>query len=221
MASSIARYDGYADWYEENFRPTAEAMRDDVARWLGPGEGPCLDLGCGTGLYFDVVRRTGRTPVGLDRSADQLRHARGRGTCLRGDGAALPFATGVFPTVLMVWVSTDVDDFTAAVGETARVLRPGGLLLFFGAHPCFMGPHISYREDGGRTIPPTYRRSGWHPEQPWWRDRHGLRHRVGMRHVPLAELLRAFLDVGLRLEDVAEPEPHHPVPISLMLRLRA
>jgi SAM-dependent methyltransferase len=217
--TSRARYDGVADWYEALNAPFAQANRAELVRMLGPGAGRCLDLGCGTGLSFQAVRATGRVPIGVDCSADQLRYARARGVCVQADAAALPFADGVFPTVLMVWISTDVDDFAAVVREAARVLRPGGLLVFWGAHPCFIGPHTEYREDGGRIVHPTYRLGAWHEPQPWWRGGHGLRRRVGMRHVPLAELLHAFLDAGLVIKRVAEPEPHHPVPFGLALRV--
>jgi ubiquinone/menaquinone biosynthesis C-methylase UbiE len=40
----------------------------------------------------------------VDCSADQLRYARARGVCVQADAAALPFADGAFPTVLMVWI---------------------------------------------------------------------------------------------------------------------
>lgn len=218
-AGGSARYDGFADWYEAFNQPHATANRADLEQMLSAGEGLCLDLGCGTGLYFDAVRATGRVPIGLDRSADQLRYARVRGMCVQADAAALPFPDRAFPTVLMVWISTDVDDFALVVREATRVLRPGGLMVFRGAHPCFIGPHTQYREDGGRVVHPTYRLATWHNEQPWWRDRYGLRNRVGMRHVPLAELLYAFLDAGLVIEKVTEPEPQHPVPFTLELRL--
>jgi SAM-dependent methyltransferase len=217
--ASRARYDGFADWYEALFGPRAEANRAALARLLGPGMGPCLDVGCGTGLHFQAVRASGRVPVGVDRSADQLRYARARGVCVQADAVALPFGDGVFAAVLMVWISTDVDDFAAVVREAVRVLRPGGLLVFWGAHPCFMGPQIEYRAAGGVVVHPTYRLAGWHEEQPWWTGPHGLRKRVGMRQVPLAELLQAFLDAGLVLQQVVEPEPQHPVPFCLALRM--
>lgn len=92
-------------------------------------------------------------------------------------------------------------------------------MVFRGAHPCFIGPHTEYRDDGGRVIHPTYRHAGWHDEHSWWRHRYGLRNRVGMRQVPLAQLLHAFLDVGLSIDKVTEPELHHPVPFILELRL--
>jgi len=40
------------------------------------------------------------------------------------DATALPFPDQAIPTVVMVWLSTDVDDFAVVVGEAARVLRP-------------------------------------------------------------------------------------------------
>jgi hypothetical protein len=66
----------------------------------GPGIGPCLDVGCGTGLHFETVRATGRVAIGVDRSADQLRYARSRGVCVQADAAMLPFADGAFPMVV-------------------------------------------------------------------------------------------------------------------------
>ena len=92
-----ARYDGHADWYEGWNQPNAEHNADAVRELFGPGEGLCLDLGCGSGHYFGALAATGRTVVGLDYSADQLRVARRRSpSIVRGDGAALPFADGTF-----------------------------------------------------------------------------------------------------------------------------
>ena len=59
----------------------------------------------------------------------------------------------------------------------------------------------------------------WHEEKPWWTGGAGLRNRVGMRHVPLADLLHAFLDAGLTIEKVVEPEPELALPAALALRL--
>jgi ubiquinone/menaquinone biosynthesis C-methylase UbiE len=100
MVATTARYDGLADWYDEYNGPAAEHHGAELLHLLGPGTGPCLDLGCGTGHYFAAIRASGRTPVGLDRSADQLRLARGRDPhVIQADAAALPFAAGAFPTV--------------------------------------------------------------------------------------------------------------------------
>jgi ubiquinone/menaquinone biosynthesis C-methylase UbiE len=218
MPLTQARYDGHADWYDEWNMPHAQRNAAEVQDLLGPGTGPCLDLGCGSGLYFNVLAATGRTVVGLDRSADQLRIARGRaGPIVQADAAALPFTDGAFPTVAAIYISTDVDDFAAVLSEAARVLSPGGLLAFYGAHPCFNGPQSEWLDDGGVRVHPTYRITGWHEEAPWWGAY--VRKRVGMRLHPLAEVLNAFIAAGLVIERVAELGTR-PVPIVLGIRAR-
>jgi SAM-dependent methyltransferase len=169
MDGTKARYDGHASWYDDWNKPHAEHNAPELTELLGRGEGLCLDLGCGSGHYFEAIESTGRTVVGLDFSADQLSFARTRShRIVRGDGAVLPFADGTFPTVATMWISTDVDDFGAVLQEAARVLEPGGLFVFYGAHPCFNGPHVEWLDDGGVRAHPTYRRTGWHPEEPDW-----------------------------------------------------
>jgi ubiquinone/menaquinone biosynthesis C-methylase UbiE len=218
MPLTRSRYDGYADWYDQWNQPHVEGNAPHVLDLLGPGEGLCLDLGCGSGHYLDVLASTGRTVIGLDRSADQLRIARGRWpTVVQGDAAALPFADGTFSAVAAVFISTDVDNFGPVVAESARVLNPGGPLAFYGVHPCFNGPHVQWMEDGGVLAHPTYRQAGWHKESPWWGFY--VRRRVGMRHHPLAELLNAFAAAGLVIEHVAE-FGDKAVPTILGLRAR-
>jgi SAM-dependent methyltransferase len=218
MPRTRSRYDGHAEWYDSWNRPSALRNASDVLDLLGPGEGLCLDLGCGSGLYFDVLAATGRTVVGLDGSADQLRIARERSShIVQGDAACLPFADCTFPAVATLWISTDVDDFAAVLAEAARVLTPGGLLVFYGAHPCFNGPHSQWMDDGGILAHPTYRRVGWHQEAPWWGV--NVRRRVGMRHHTLADLLNAFISTGLVIERVAEPGVR-PLPVTLAIRAR-
>ncbi|ADB35386.1 Methyltransferase type 11 [Kribbella flavida DSM 17836] len=217
-----ARYNGAADWYAARSRTWAEDNRDEVLGLLGPGAGRrCLDLGCGNGGYFGIVEETGRELIGLDRSSDQLRLARQRPQpvpLVEGDSVHLPFAEASFDDVLALWISTDLDDFGGTVREIARVLKPGGFFYFYGVHPCFNGPHVEYQEDGGRLAHPTYRVAGWHEPQRWWAG-DGIRATVGMRHVPLAELLNAFLAAGLQLDHVVEPDAG-PVPAALAIRAR-
>ncbi len=40
------------------------------------------------------------------------------------DAGVLPFADASFDTVMVMWISTDVDDFGQVLREAARVLRP-------------------------------------------------------------------------------------------------
>jgi ubiquinone/menaquinone biosynthesis C-methylase UbiE len=216
MTLPQSRYDGWADWHDTWNAPHAARNAAEVQALLGPGAGLCLDLGCGTGLYVEVLTASGRTVVGLDRSADQLRIAQRRSRqILQGDAAALPFADDTFGAAVALWISTDVDDFATVLKEAARVLVPGGLLVFYGAHPCFNGPHVQWMDDGGILAHPTYREAGWHQEAPWWG--YNIRRRFGMRHQPLPDLLNAFISAGLVIERVEEPGDR-PVPVSLGIR---
>jgi ubiquinone/menaquinone biosynthesis C-methylase UbiE len=95
---------------------TVQALRDhvkhgsdgecgSVAALLHPPSTLCLDLCCGTGQYFDALRATGRTVVGLDRSTDQLTVARRRTDLLvQGDALHLPFRSDAFDTVTALWI---------------------------------------------------------------------------------------------------------------------
>jgi ubiquinone/menaquinone biosynthesis C-methylase UbiE len=218
MTGTLARYDGHSDWYEDWNRPGAERTAERVLKLLGPGDGLCLDLGCGTGHYLEALSGSGRMVVGLDRSADQLRYAATRWpNVVQGDAASLPFPDGAFSAVVTIWISTDVDNFADVLGEAVRVLRPGGLVIFHGAHPCFNGPHVQWTEDGGVLAHSSYRHAGWHAEAPYWGE--FIRRRVGMRHHPLAELVNAFIDAGLRLERMAE-SGDRAVPTAIGIRAR-
>ncbi len=218
MPGPLARYDGHSDWYEAWNYPGAEETGQQVLELLGPGTGLCLDLGCGTGHYLEALRASGRTVVGLDRSTDQLRYAATRsGSLVQGDATALPFADSTFSAVATIWISTDVDSYAEVLAEASRVLKPGGLVIFHGAHPCFNGPHVQWTEDGGVLAHPTYRLAGWHAEAPWWGE--FVRKRVGMRHHPLAEMVNAFIDAGLRLERMTE-SGDRTVPTVLGIRAR-
>jgi SAM-dependent methyltransferase len=217
---TAARYDGIADWYDSATADSAEANGQILSDALGPGRGLCLDLGCGTGHSFAAIKGAGRTPVGVELSADQLRLAHHRGTRLvRADAAALPFRDGAFDAVVANWISTDVDDFAAVMREADRVLRRGGRFVFFGVHPCFNGPCVERRDDGAQIVHPTYREARRHTDSPWW-GADGIRSRVGgMRHLPLAELLNCVLDAGLQLVRAVEPGDR-AIPVALVLIAR-
>src|SRR5689334_17257198 len=138
-----AAYDEFADWYADYVRGAAAPFGARVAalvrRLLGTGAGTCLDVGCGTGAHAPVLRELGWTPVGVDLSTGQLRHAVAHLPVVAGDAAALPVATARVPAAVSLLVHTDVPDYAAVVAEVARVLRPGGRFVHVGVHPCFTG----------------------------------------------------------------------------------
>jgi SAM-dependent methyltransferase len=68
----IARYDGWADGYDEYLTtPLYEKMPAHLARLVGRGRGLCVDLGCGTGVHLAVLGSLGWSVIGVDLSADR------------------------------------------------------------------------------------------------------------------------------------------------------
>jgi SAM-dependent methyltransferase len=203
-----ARYDGLADYYDERLREFTLAASEPLKGLVGAGPGRCLDLGCGGGLHFASLIELGWTVTGVDVSGDQLRIARERGRdaveLVQADAAELPFGDESFDAVAIVFVHTDVPDYSAVVQEGVRVLRPGGRLVHLGLHPCFVGPFSRYQ--GPESPPllfPGYRRTGWTDDAPGFGQ--GLRRIIGSHHVPLADLVNTLLGAGLRLERLEEP----------------
>jgi 2-polyprenyl-6-hydroxyphenyl methylase / 3-demethylubiquinone-9 3-methyltransferase len=108
---------------------------DFYLRQLGDLHGRLvLDAGCGGGLVARELAAAGATVVGLDRSLGSLgvaRRAAGeRFKAMQGRLERLPFADGAFDVVVAADVLEHVPDLPAAVAELARVLAPGGRLVF-------------------------------------------------------------------------------------------
>lgn len=215
------RYDEIAAWYDSTFRPSLTPPEVvALERLLGPGDGRCLDLGCGTGVAVPVLNGLGWSVVGVDSSEPLLEIARARGVeALSASVDALPFLDASFDAVVSIWVHTDVDDFAAALREAARVLRTGAPLVYLGGHPCFVGPHSRFvGAEGVPSLMPGYRREGRYDGSPAISPE-GLRAKVGAMHLPLDQFLQAFLDAGLRLERFEELE-HREYPYMVGLRGR-
>lgn len=206
-----ARYDGIADWYDDEFQPAPlhSETWETVARLLGEGDGTLVDVGCGTGGYAAGLEALGWEYTGVDASGDMLRRAEAKGArVIRADAAALPFAAASFDAAVSIFTHTDANDFAGLVREVVRVLRPGAPFVYVGIHPCFVGPHAVYDFDrcAPELHPGWYRRTGRYDEAPGiWRGS-GVRIRVGASHLPLGLFLQTFLDAGLTLERVEEPD---------------
>ena len=113
------------------------AVQTERARLLAAARGAVLEIGVGTGLNMPhyppaVTAITAAAPAAvLDERA--ARRARDRGIAVELVNAraeSLPFAAGSFDTAVATFVLCTVADPAAAAGELARVLRPGGRILF-------------------------------------------------------------------------------------------
>ncbi|WP_116201044.1 class I SAM-dependent methyltransferase [Amycolatopsis circi] len=210
----MAAYDEIADWYEEDF-PQLSAGPEALRGLLREGSGLCLEIGCGTGVHADLVRELGWTPLGVDLSGGMLRHARTRLPIAQADAARLPIRDRSVAAVVAVLVHTDMPAYFAVLHEVARVLRPDGVFVHVGVHPCFCGGFADRGDPAAVVLRPGYLDGHWTKDS--WTDR-GIRDKVGAAHWPLPELMNGFIDAGLTLDRFAETGD--PLPIVLAVRAR-
>jgi SAM-dependent methyltransferase len=91
------------------------------------GQGPVLDVGCGSS---HIIGALPSGSVALDVLTNKLRFARRfRVPLVRGSGAALPFADATFSCVLCSQVIEHVPMQPSFIDELCRVLKPGGRLV--------------------------------------------------------------------------------------------
>jgi ubiquinone/menaquinone biosynthesis C-methylase UbiE len=88
--------------------------------------GRVLDLGCGEQPYREVYGAHAERVVAVDISR---RGSESTDAFVRGSAVAIPFADSSFDFVLCSEVLEHVPDPRRAIGEIARVLRPGGRLV--------------------------------------------------------------------------------------------
>ena len=122
-----------------------DAFRSLLTRWLpdGPAGRSVLDVGCGRGGRLAEWTAWGGDPerlVGVDLMpdlVDQARQAYPASRWLVASGDALPFADGSFDVVTQSMAVSSILDPEMRVGvarDMWRVLKPGGLLLWYDFH---------------------------------------------------------------------------------------
>jgi SAM-dependent methyltransferase len=133
----------------------------------------------------------------------------------QADAEHLPIPDGSLPAAIAMMVHTDMPAYPTVLREVARVLRPGGLFVHVGVHPCFCGGFADRSDLDAIVIHPGYLDSHWTTAS--WTDQ-GVRAKVGATHRPLPELMHAFLAAGLILDRFSEAAA--PTPVVLAIRTR-
>jgi SAM-dependent methyltransferase len=90
-----------------------------------------LEVGCGPGELAERIRvDLGASVVAIDISPRMVELALGRGVDAQlGDVQDMPFPDASFDCAVAAWMLYHVPDVDRALGELARVLRPGGRLV--------------------------------------------------------------------------------------------
>ena len=219
MTHAPARYDEFAEWYEQwvgDAPPLIAAHSGLLPAVTGER---VLDIACGQGRMSRYLARLGADVVGVDVSVAMLGKARAIGPgkisyiCADVTGHPAWWDGRPFDGCTCDLALMDIDDLAGTLSTVMTVLRPGGWFAASIVHPCFPG-----NEKGRSSWPPGegYEREGW-----WTSPDHnpdGVRIRVGATHRKLATFLNALLDAGLEPERFVEPPA--PVPTFLLWRCR-
>ncbi len=115
--------------YTEVTGPDAREILFDAVAEVKPRT--VLEVGSGEGeLAERVQRELGAEVAAVDQSERMVELARARGVDARvGDVRQLPFDDHSFDVAVAAWMLYHVRDVDRALGELARVLRPGGRLV--------------------------------------------------------------------------------------------
>ena len=210
--------------YVREYEPLLDLVEDrrQVARLIELLELPTgariLDLACGQGRHAHLLAEAGFDVDGLDLSAHLIDAAKARGTgktlrYRRGDMRKLPSAwTGRFDAVVNLFTSfgffAHARDDARVVRECARVLKPGGVMLWQGGSrdgvmAKFLPSDWWTTRDGtiiaqDRSFDPL---TGFLTIKSLWQGKRGTEHREHrIRLYTATRLAELMLDAGLVVE---------------------
>jgi len=119
-----------------------------IAAELGLSAGSAvLDVGGGTGvlaLHVSATSGCSVTVLDCDSLAVQTASSRSSVSAVLGDAASMPFPDASFDAALFVDSFHHITDQRSAARETARVLRPGGMVLVAERDPAYFAAKLTY-----------------------------------------------------------------------------
>ena len=155
----VSASEGYARWAPLYppcaHNPLMEAEALSLGRLIsGVAAKRALDVGTGTGRNVELLRATA-TPyvVGIDLSPAMLACGGKQFPRVCGDAHRLPFRPESFDLVCSSLMCGDIADLGAWIHEAARVVKPGGHVVYSDFHPSWSasGWRRTFTGADGRT----------------------------------------------------------------------
>jgi len=187
-----------------------EGLREADAHLLGDVTGrDVLEIGCGAAQGARWLIRAGARVTAFDVSSGMLRESRRLdertgvrvARLVQADAQALPFRAEAFDVVMSAFGGLPfVADSARALREAARVLRPGGRIVFSVTHPV----RWVFPDDpgpAGLTVQQSYFDRTPYVEVDDRGEAVYVEH-----HRTVGDRVREVVGAGLLLDDVVEPE---------------
>jgi SAM-dependent methyltransferase len=165
-----------------------------------------IELGCGTAYVSSWLARRGARPVGIDNSQAQLDTARGfqeefgiEFPLLHGNAEAVPYPAASFDFAISEYGASIWCDPYRWIPEAARLLRPGGRLVFLINAPLEMlcVPDAEDEQATDRLLRSYF---GMHRFE--WSDDESVEF-----HLPHGELIALLRSSGFEIEELVEVRP--------------
>ena len=197
------------DLGDADFLWCPEGLREADAHLLGDVAGRrVLEIGCGSAPCSRWLRAAGADVVALDLSAGMLARAaelnRSTGIAvplLQADAGALPLADGSVDLACSAFGGLPfVADVEGALGEVARVLRPGGRFVASVNHPMRWPFPDSPDPKDLRIVSSYFDRTPYVETDDSGATVYVEHHRT------VGDWVRAVVGAGLVLADLVEPE---------------
>jgi SAM-dependent methyltransferase len=165
-----------------------------------------IELGCGTAYVSAWLARRGARPVGIDNSEAQLATARRyqqefglEFPLLHGDAEQVPYPDESFDLAISEYGASIWCDPYAWIPEAARLLRPGGELVFLvnSILSILCGLDDGNLPAGDELLRPLF---GMHELD--WPDDDSVEF-----HLPQGKMIELLQDSGLTVEQLIEVRP--------------
>ena len=204
------------DWVARGERNWAQA-EPDWGEWCIPeselrmfpdelGGKDAVELGCGTAYVSSWMARRGARPVGIDNSEVQLgtarRLQREHGLdfpLLHGNAEAVPYPDASFDFAISEYGASLWCDPELWIPEAARLLRPGGRLVFM-VNSYLMSLCLSEQQNASATN--ALQRPGFGLRRLEWSFETGVEF-----HLSHASWIRLLRKNGFEIEDLIEVLP--------------
>jgi ubiquinone/menaquinone biosynthesis C-methylase UbiE len=139
---------GFAALYDRAIKGTEEAgLREMRRELLAEARGRTIDIGAGTGVNLDLFPENvdglvlaEPDPHMAKRLGEKLAGSTHSAELVEAPAERLPFEDSSFDTAVFTLVLCTIPDPVAALAEAARVLKPGGKVLFL--------EHVRSRDPG-------------------------------------------------------------------------
>ncbi len=208
-------WDAWApDWFERGKRAWEmdepcwgihQIPETQVGLLRGFSQGQVIELGCGTGYVSAWLSRLGGKPIGVDNSMAQLSNAKQLQNhfdvhfpLVHADAERLPFVDDSFDFAISEYGAAIWCDPYRWIPETARVLRPGGRLVFLGNSTQLM---LAMPDDDGPATT-SMQRPQFSMYRMEWDDDPGVEF-----HLSHGERIRLLRQSGFEVEDLIEMYP--------------